>query len=97
MEQLERTMNLPHHTWSQPLLYCGWKKLNPFSQALNFVVRPLPVNNILYFFASHCILPHISVLYLAYIHLTSSISLGMKWAAGGFWFSLTSYLTSCPF
>lgn len=68
----------PPHSYKPPL-YCGWEKLNAFSQAFNFVVRPLPSNNILYFLASHCFLPDIFVLYLAYIHLTSSISVAGFW------------------
>lgn len=62
----------PPHCYKPPL-YCGWGKLNAVSQAFNYAVRPLPLNNILYFLPSHCILPDIFVLYLAYIHLTSSI------------------------
>lgn len=72
----------------KPPLYCGWKKLNAFSQALNFVVRPLPLNNILYFLPSHCILPDIFLLYLADIHLTSSTSIDIKWTAADSWLSL---------
>lgn len=74
----------PPHCYKPPL-YCGWGKLNAVSQAFNYVVRPLPLNNILYFLPSHCILPDIFVLYLAYVHLTSSISAEIKWAAVGFW------------
>lgn len=69
----------------KPPLYCGWGKLNAVSQAFNYAVRPLPLNNILYFLPSHCILPDIFVLYLANIHLTSSLSAEIKWAAVGFW------------
>lgn len=68
----------PPHSYKPPL-YCGWEKLNAFSQAFNFVVRPFPSNNILYFLASHCIFPDILVLYLAYIHLTSTISVAGFW------------------
>lgn len=74
----------PPHCYKPPL-YCGWGKLNAVSQAFNYAVRPLPLNNILYFLPSHCILPDIFVLYLGYIHLTSSISAEIKWAAVGFW------------
>lgn len=60
---------LPPTTCSpKPPLYCGWKKLNVFSQALKLVLHPLPLNNILYF----CILPDIFDLEYICWHLMGS-------------------------
>lgn len=79
----------------KPPLYCGWKKLNTFSQALNFVVRPLLLNNIPYFLPSHCFL----LILFCFIWLTfiwPQVYLltlnGQQQILG-----LASYMTSSPF